>query len=133
MRSHQECTQLVIPPTQPNPTQPNPTQPNPTQPNSLVINSPFQETQDNFVIQSADDKRGNSLPYASDTNVEGNTFIASLNEMALPDNPNNDSYKCTEISKLAETIVLLNSRLHLECKRCDELKNENLVLRNKLF
>ena len=53
--------------------------------------------------------------------------------MALPGWSDNDSNRCTDISKLAETIVSLNCQLHLEHKRCDELKNENFLLRNKLF
>ena len=83
-------------------------------------------------IQASEDKRSQSSLYASDVNVEGNTFIASLNKMALP-NRSDDSNSCTEISKLAETIVFLNSQLHFEHKRCEELKTENFVLRNKLL
>ena len=52
--------------------------------------------------------------------------------MTLPD-WSDDSSRCTEISKLAETMVCLNSQLHFENKRCDELKDENFVLRNKLL
>ena len=52
--------------------------------------------------------------------------------MALP-NWSEDSNRCTEIRQLAETIVFLNSQLHFEHKRCDELKNENFVVRNKLL
>ena len=46
--------------------------------------------------------------------------------MAFPEDPESDSYKYTEVSTLAETIVLLNSQLHLESKRCDELKTKIL-------
>ena len=53
--------------------------------------------------------------------------------MALPGWSENDSNRCTEISKLAEIIVSLNCQLHLERKRCDELENDNFLLRNKLF
>ena len=68
-----------------------------------------------------------------DVNVEGNTFIASLNKMALSEWSDNDSNRCTEISKLAETIALGNSQFYLEYKHCDELKNESFVVRSKLF
>ena len=53
--------------------------------------------------------------------------------MTLPDWSDNDSNRCTEISKLAEIIVFLNSQLYLERRRCDELKSDNFVFRNKLF
>ena len=70
---------------------------------------------------------------ASDVNGEGKTSISSLNKMTLPDWFDNDSNRCTKISKVAETIVLSSRQLHLKRKRCDELNNENSVLRSKLF
>ena len=107
---------------------------NPTQPSYGLVNpSPSHEAQENFVIPASEDQLSLTSHYSSDVNVDSNSFIASLTKMALPDWSDNVSNKCTEISKLAETIVLLNNQLHFERKRCDELKNENFVLRNKLF
>ena len=97
---------------------------NPIQPShGLVTPSRSQKAQENYALQSSEDKRMSSSHYAFDVNVEVNTFIASLNKMTLPEWSGNDSNRCTELSKLAETIVLLNSLLHLERKRCDEIKN----------
>ena len=56
-----------------------------------------------------------------------------MDEMTFHDWSGNDSNKCTEISKLAETVILLNNQLQIERQRCDELKEENLALKNKIF
>ena len=78
----------------------------------LTSPSLSQKTQDTYVIQSAEGKDCPSLQYDPDVNVEDNTFIATLNKMALPGWSDNDSNRRTEISKLAETIVSLNCQLH---------------------
>ena len=70
----------------------------PTQPShGLDTLSPSHEAQENYAIQASEDKRSQSSHYGSDGNVEGNTFIASLNKMVLP-NWSEDSNRCTEIS-----------------------------------